>query len=383
MKQHYSLLALVALTAMMISCNRANNDPEIGHSKFTKITDYLYEITYNGVDESVYESLNEFDQDMMQPAAGCSSVRNGSFHGRNLDLYYSDCAEVVVHMEHGAKHFASIAVCGSLLYTPTIIEHFMTADLFTLLPFVTMDGINENGVVCNVNVVPATDMPKPTGTNPGAPRLFIGAACRYILDHAVSAHHAVELLSQHDLFGDGFGGTFQFHLMISDKDSTMIVELIDNQLTVQANPAHSEKNIMTNYFCNKSELTPHAQGIERANLLREHYEEANSDTKMMDLMEKVKYTKLYREDTNPYWYSDLYGVFEVNGQKYDFNINTPTDIMDSVKALTIADFNKKYPDSRDYSFWQTMHTSVYNMDELRLMLVVQEKYNKSYGFSLK
>lgn len=376
---HWVCGLLVAVCMVMVGCNRPNHDPKIGHSKFHKVAEYLYEITYKGVDESIYATLDEFTTAM--PAA-CSSVRRGNFHGRNLDLYYSDCAEVVVHMDKGDDHYASIGVCGSLLYTPTLVEHFMTSDLFDLLPFITMDGINENGVVCNVNVVPARDMMSPKGTNPGAPKLFFGASCRYILDHAKSAHHAIELLRARDLYGDGFGNEFQFHLMISDMDSTMIVELIDNKMVVTAHGPYSEENVMTNYFCNLPDYTPHAQGIERAELLREHYNEAINETRMMNLMAMVKYTNLYRADTDPYWYSDLTGVFEHEGKTYDVTLTTPQADKDKVKEAMIELFNKKYPKDRDYTFWQTMHTSVYSIEERRLIIAVQEEYWHQYGFTL-
>lgn len=363
------------LTLGLVACK--NLEGPDNHSDFTKLCDYLYEITYSDLDDSMYETIEEFTTEVF---GGCSSVRRGNFHGRNLDLFYSEFAEVVVRVQKSENRFASVGVCGGLLFTPELIENYMIGDVYQMIPFVTMDGINENGVVCNVNVVPA-DVPESPGTHPGKPRLYMGIACRYILDNARSAHHAVELLEERDLFGDGFGGMYQFHLMISDKDSTMIVELINNQLVCHAESAVSDKNIMTNYFCTLDTLTSHAQGLERAQLLKEHYDEATSDREMMNLMKRVKYTNAYKSSTTPFWYSEFVGVYEDGS---DVTIHSDSSTLKEVSTTWIDRFDESYPDDREsMEIWQTIHTSVYSISERKLLLAVQENYDRQFEFTLR
>lgn len=372
-------LAMIALG--MLSCSHNPIDPATGHNRIKQVAPYLYEVSYDRINDALYA-----DQEAMQQlttAPQCSSVRRGNYHGRNLDLYYNEGCEVVVHRSKDADHLANIAVCGG---TPTLnkqlIDAGLSEDIYALIPFFVLDGINECGVVVNVNVVPAIDMVTPTGTNPEAENLSMQLACRYLLDRAESAHHAIELLKARNLYGEGFGGEFQFHLMISDKDSTMIVELINNQLHYQAEPALSDKNIMTNYFCTLDTLTPHADGIERRDLLRAHYDEAVSAETMMQLMERVKYTNLYRYETRPRWYSDLTGITKIDGVTYNITINTPQEVADFIFKREAQKFQDKYPGVRDGSFWQTVHTSVYSIEERQLLISNQEDYQHQYHFAL-
>ena len=366
-----SLIAIAAAAMVLSGCAGQKKS----YGPLVKIAPYLYEITYSDMDETLLDAVEEIDA-----KAACSSVRNGSFHGRNLDLFYNEGCEVVVKMEAGPDRFASVGVCGgNPEFTAERLAQGNEAD-FAKLPLLTLDGINEKGVAVNVNVVPACDHPSCSGTNPGARRIHIGTAPRYILNHAASAADALELLRNLDMHG-GFGGDFNLHLMISDPTETYIVEFIDNRICVRRGGRSDDGNIMTNLFSTLlPEITPHAEGIERYDIIKENYAEGCTEEGMTTLMQRVRYTKSYESATDPFWYSEFYGVFpREDGSVLDVNVNTPAEeVIESIKNVLEAYQRHE----RKGEFWQTVNTSIYNVDERSLLLFVQEDYEHPYRFSI-
>ena len=366
----HTLIPAAALLLLASACSAPVN-----HSEPTNIAPYLYEISYYDMDDALLDSAKPVEAD-----AACSSMRNGAFHGRNLDLFYNESAEVVVHMAAGKDRFASVGVCGGL---PQITDESLASGdeaLFARLPLLTMDGVNEKSVAVNVNVVPAVDHPCPTGTNPGGRRLYLGIMPRYILNHAESARHAVELLGGLDLYG-GFGNQFNLHLMISDPVETIIVEFIDNKIVCKSGSREDEGNVMTNlYSTDLPTFTPHAEGIERYRMLSENYAQGSTEEGMAALMQSVRYSQAYVPETSPFWYSEAYesGVGS-DGKPYDINIDTPEE---EVMEFMQGSFEAFRRHERKGEFWQTVHTSVYNIDEQSLLLFVQEDYSHPFRFNL-
>ena len=355
----------------MVACS----SPKTQHGAVTKVADYLYEVSYTSLDYSVLD-----DQTPVQNQACCSSVRNGSFHGRNLDLYYNEACEVLVHVSAAEGRFASLAVCGAV---PRCNDEALSAadpETMRVLPFIVIDGINENGVATNINVVPSADYPVATGTKEGARRMNLAKCQRYILDNARSAAHAVELLSGLDLYG-GFGEEFGLHLMISDPEETYIVEVINNNLKYVKGGRECDSNIMTNLYSTLlPDLTPHAEGIERYGLLKENYAQGSTEEGMAALMQRVQYTKAYDPATEPFWYSEFYGVFpREDGSVLDVNVDTPRE---EVMASAAASIEACRAHERTGGFWQTVNTSIYNLDENTLLLYIQEDYSTPYRFGI-
>ena len=145
---------------------------------------------------------------------------------------------------------------------------------------------------------------------------------RYVLDHAKSAAHGVELLKDMDIYG-GYGPC-GLHWMLSDEKETYIIECIDGELVAR----NDTDNIMTyapntpyaKHIAKTGQtvagkvyegfpiLTPHACGVERYAILKGHYAEgAESAEGMSHLMERVKYTQAYEADTEPFWYTEFAG----------------------------------------------------------------------------
>ncbi|HJJ27577.1 MAG TPA: hypothetical protein O0W95_05795, partial [Methanocorpusculum sp.] len=182
MKQNAGICAAVAVLVVLAAAVTAgcvgSSGPAplsgtVSHGDITEVADYLYEVTYDDYDETNMMEYAQYMAELFEkagtPPSACSAVHHGDYFGRNFDYVYSDASSVVVHVPASDKRYASVGVAGSVLcWTPEYIEAGMSDEDFALLPFITLDGINEKGVGINSNVAPVYDLEKPTtGTNPG------------------------------------------------------------------------------------------------------------------------------------------------------------------------------------------------------------------------
>ena len=355
-----------------------------------KLADYLYYMEYTDYNADLTTGEN------VKTGFACSAVRNGNFYGRNLDLDYADVPEFVIKVAAKEGRYASIGMAAILTLKSNQVDKVSEAELLAM-PNLTFDGINENGVAINCNVAPAVDLDfaTPLSTNYGKPRIHAVSVVRYVLDHAESAAHGVELLKDMDIYG-GYGTWWGLHWMLSDAKETYIIECIDGELVAR----NDTDNIMTNFYVNYAPktsyakhvaqtgqkvagkvyegfpiLTPHACGVERYAILKEHYEEgAKSAEGMSNLMERVKYTQAYEADTNPFWYTEY----------TEGNLTIAHSPMDFKAAIQYGFDTYKLHDRNinPNNFWQTWHTSVYDLANKTLRLNIQEDYSKHYDFKL-
>ena len=388
-KKSFSLLltALIAFSfALCVSVAQA--------ASFTapkKLADYLYYMEYTDY------VPNLMTGEQVKTGFACSAVRNGNFFGRNLDLDYSDVPEFVIKVDAKEGRYASIGLSTSYALKSTNGVDKVSEDQWLAMPNMTFDGINENGVAINCNVAPAIDLDFATllSTNYGKPRIHAVSVVRYVLDHAKSAAHGVDLLKNMDIYG-GYG-TWGLHWMLSDEKETYIIECIDGELVARNNT----DNIMTNFYVNYAPntpyakhiaktgqtvagktykdfpiLTPHACGVERYAILKEHYAEGGKSAEGMSrLMERVKYTKSYEADTEPFWYTEFTeGNLTIANAPMDFK----AVVQSSIDTYKLHDRN-----IQPNNFWQTWHTAVYDLKNRTLRLNIQEDYSKHYDFKLK
>lgn len=336
------------------------------------IAPYLHEITYSDYREDPDNHSAGSDE-----CFGCSSARNGNFVGRNLDLTYTNNFEVLVHMKAKEGRYESIGVaCHTGLREENMLDNKYDKEL-ELLPNHTYDGINEKGVYCNVNVVPAEDTSKLTGTNPSAEKtVILPFIVRYILDNASSADDAIEKLKNINITGKIM--EFSAHYMICDKDKTYIVEIIDNKLVAQEKTG--DQQIMTNYYCNLDTITEHASGVERYSILKENYNEGATFDGMFNLLQRVKYSNIYKIENQYNYKSEFMYQSQLkritNLEKY----RDPFAEMCNEYQQMIKDNDRDL--GRECGYWFTMHNSTYDIVNKKLQLVVQEDYEHPYEFCL-
>ncbi len=180
----------------------------------------------------------------------------------------------------------------------------------SVLPMLTMDGINKNGVAININVVPS-NFDDTIGTNPGKERLCAGVIPRFVLDNATSAREAVELLKDRDIFTISLS---EFHFMISDASETYIVETVHNQLVVLKQES-TKDTAMANFHVTNSKFysdyevyygdpknygpafSKGSMGIERYEKAIAGLESVKTLDEMVAHMKPIYYAHVYKDDS--------------------------------------------------------------------------------------
>lgn len=122
------------------------------------------------------------------------------------------------------------------------MDDLQYSELFKLIPFVTLDGINEKGLFCNINVVPggynktggktSTVLGMP---NKGVKHEFCDRMMpRFILDNFESAEAACKYIQDYVKVYTSkplAEMNYELHYMIGDKNNTFVLEFINNKAT--------------------------------------------------------------------------------------------------------------------------------------------------------
>ena len=375
---------------------------KLGDLNLQKLKDYLYYIEFTDWD---YNKAIEHFKNSYPSSGYCSSVRNGSFYGRNFDWFYDESASFVVRSKATKGRHASVGIAGgSPLLTKTLVEAGEWDDYFEMIPFITVDGINDAGVVCNTNVVPTGDKGHTTGTNPSAEKtLCTLMIVRFVLDYADSAADAINKIQNinwYALSGEGAIKAQELHCMIAESASTEVVEFVDNSVKVFSDVDDEYQSIpnnvpiMTNFYYDgwngnivtgfdveggispeDTTLTAHAEGTERYEIVRERYDTLDSRDSMLQMMKGIWYTHAFDRESDPFWYSELVGYTDKYG---DLTIYDNATEFSGIKEDVIDMFENR---TRDGKTWQTVHTSIIDIDNKTLTVYAQES-DDGFGFTV-
>lgn len=369
-----SLMVIFCGVVFIIKIIKDNSSISSMYSTPKKIADYLWQIDYTDYTEDKEGITHKFTE-----AFGCSSVKNGNFYGRNFDFIFNDTPEFAIRMSAKDGRHASIGVATHYGLREVQMEEGRYNKQLELIPNLTLDGINDAGVIASINVVPGEpDVAPLTGTNPDGEPLNAAFAARFILDNASSADEAIDLLRTRNISGTAVDN-MHLHIMVADADKTYIVEFIDNKLV--AEEKKGDEQIMTNFYANLPTLTEHAAGVERYQILKENYDLGSTFVGMRELMAKVKYSNAYNYTNYPIWYS------EVLTQSQIANLGTESfaeyeKLYENVQKDYWNYINNGYRNPANKSFWRTTHNSVYDIENRYLRLTVQEDYSHYYDFAL-
>lgn len=364
------------------------------YSKIKKITDYAYEASY--VTLNYRYAVERLQESAPVNYGACSSVRNGNMYGRNFDWKYDESATFVVRTPHIGGRYASTSIARLDSLTNSFVQSGLYSDDYVLLPFLAVDGINEKGVVANVNVVPLDRGDNEWVTPSGSVEETLSAnmLVRYILDNFDSATTAVNYIAQHckiytstKLIELGFN----LHFMVADSEKTYCIEFINNDIVVKD---ISNKAFITNFHLDQvtfnedgtvytpetqtsgfdairtNNVEQHGQGLERYNLINNYDGDTSTLDGMGGLMYALMYTNTYMTATNPYWHTEFTGG--------DLFVNSPVGDFASVEATAQDEFSRR---TRNGATWQTVHSAIYDIDEKTLNVVFQEG-STVYTFNL-
>lgn len=360
----FKKLLVVALLALSVSACGVYTKPAV-------ISDYLYDITFQ---DYKFEKMSRtadrlFFNKGKVPAGACSAVAKDSLFGRNFDWFYDEMPEFVIRTQASEGRFASIGIASPIcVLKDRPAGHLRGKIILGLLPIFTVDGINENGVACCVNVVPQGDCGCTTGTNPEGENLCAPIIVRYILDNAVSAEHAVSLLQDRNIYATfAHGLNEEYHFMIADGKDVYVVEFVDNELV-----AMKDRTLMTNFHIARG-VTPHGMGLERYDILERGYDNVSGVDGLAALLQSVWYSNMYNADNDPAWYSEICGP----NDSYGLSTDDITDYPEKFDAPMTTE-REKYlnRDRRKGGTWHSVHTSIYNFADTTLTLFNQESAEK-------
>ena len=386
----FSVLMLLAAMSVLSCSDDDDNNQTSEKTKVTKIADYLYEYTVDGYSPEAPSELLSDDGSI--PVFGCSSVRNGNFYGRNFDFNINEICEFVVRTKASAsrKH-ASIGVAnpGFLTITNDMVQAGLSDEELNFIPWMTMDGINDAGLVCNLNVVNAADIKDfpHTHTCEGAPKINVMNIVRALLDNCGSVEEAKAFIGNHDIIP--MPSTWDGHLMMADPHSTVVVEFTGEK---GSEVKYTETNIMTNFynyqFARDGIFPPHVCGMERYQILKDNYATGNSMEGMWNLLKKVRYTQTYEEATEPFWCSEYYNTstiptFDEHPMAYWTKEKILSEVYPQEEVAAYREYAKTGRYSLDDELWFTTHNATYDIANKSLWVTIREKYEKRYEFKLQ
>lgn len=385
----------------------SSSDPNPGQYKsLEKLEDYLYEATYEELDDVFADEW--FRTHDSGTTGGCSVVSVGPCVARNFDWFYNHMAEFVVHVpKSGDKHGYTGVAGGISELTEQFVASGEASELYKLIPYMMLDGINDKGVFAEINVVPAEgNVIEPEGYSA---EVCSTALVQYVLRNFSTATEAVEYIREHVkvYFPEKLTAMgYETHYMIRDKEKCYILEF-DNDEVVIVEP-DADKAILTNFKVYgvefgedpliytpatnteeaNAELTNHIQplgsGLERYlnvyQLVGPVHEELNtissSDLSEM-LATAVKYSwyTLAYTATEDKFYSEFVGYEGLTCGSAD---------LDKWEAVTAAAAELYAERSRDTGkTWQTVHTTVYDYAESRMIIIPQETYAQTHIINLE
>lgn len=303
------------------------------------LPEYLHEREFDSTypdDAKWYYDHADYDN-----AGACSVRRAGNIIERNFDWKYNWMPEFLIRVTGNGDRFASLGIAnvGDLL-TEADVTSGKWSPYFRCLPGHTVDGVNEKSVFCEVNVVDG----EPDWDNPDGDIHPLGGV-RWVLDYGTNAQQAAEALAARVKFPQGWSQNF--HYLVADKTSTYIVE------NGEAHPVN-DGAVMTNFKLYPNRDTNGA-GQERYDLLDDGEPITNA-----------WWTLAYLSTTSPVRVSD---------------IGTDTN------AIFAAWANGDRESHRGQSaggktWWQTVHTAVYDISDMSVKVAVQEK-DLWYEFRLR
>ena len=338
----------------------------------SKVAPYLYKADLKHYDYQEGETfVRQHYPDM--DAGACASIIKGNNIGHNYDERYDETAEFVVRTpaKNGLNGVIGIAAIPGVLTMDMVDaekESELVKQAYDVLPLFMIDGMNDKGVTVVIHHMPEEDENNSLSDDSGMCALF---AARYLLDNASTAEEAVNLLSGKQFwFPKNDSVKSGFYLLISDKTSIYKADLIGNFEMVKI----GEYPILTNFRTigwngEYETLEEHANGIERYNILKDAYDSIETEYEMMLALSDVRYTGAYDTSKDNFWYSDYNGDWSALG----FGDLTIHSAHEDYAAAVIYSYNKFTNRQRDGQTMQTVHSVVYDNENLTMSVRVQEE----------
>lgn len=335
-----------------------------------KIAPWLYDIDCSRMDIAKAETFVR--KHYPDPVAACVAVAGAGLSGHNYDAPYDDTAEFIVKTPARNGRYGSVgmAIIPGVLTASMMDAGEETDDLkdaLEVLPFFTVDGMNDAGVTVMMNHMPDEDTDQ-LSDDSGMCALF---AVRYVLDHAGSVDEAATLLSEQTFwFPKNDNVKCWFYLLISDGSKALFSDLNGRQKMINL----SDFAVLTNFRTigwdgTHETLEKHANGIERYEIVSSGVENVHTESELIELLKSVRYTNAYDQEREDFWYSDYNGDWSALGYG-DLTIDSA--IEDYAQAIAYRSDLFEHRE-RNGETMQTIHTVVYDTENKMMIVLVQEE----------
>lgn len=326
---------------------------------------------------------------------GCTAARIAQGVVRHYDWNLDEGVEFVGRTPAKEGRHGSVYVSQIPIDTTGIDEAFVSSGqwspFYRIIPGRAVDGINDAGLVVEVNVIPSSDSDPQKGV--GGRDLSGMGVVRYVLDHFEDAATAAKTVADRYYVPAAYRAKHMaFHWMISTKDETWIVEdghalRIDDgvalvKMTNFRILGSSGFDPAQNVLFNESALAtydPYGNGIERFKALSEQGSFDSLDALAYFMRGEIAWTRTYTDDHN-YRASEYATPEDEEGTPRSF---MDTWCMDRAKAVVLSVWPGKSKEQHraEGFWWQTCHASVYDYDRKTLRVCFQEDFDNRYEFA--
>lgn len=315
----------------------AKNHP---YTSLERLGDYLYKVSFAEMPE-------EYANDAWNPrvGGGCSSyVQNGKLY-RNLDWDYDELASFMVT----APGFKGMA------FIPGLTNTELSDGLLSQLPYRTLDGINESGIMVTTHVlfndwewVGSGNMPLYKLPFTILSNLKSMSDINTVLAPILSELYATPTL---------IASEYLLQFLVTDGTTTYVITPPTSKngqyslVNATENPKLTNFRWVSSPTVTRAELQNRPTGVERWNM-------------MPCPLEDLRFTKAYEEPTR---LSEFIGLRDTDKDSSDEELES------------IYEAAKQFYETRTRNglTWQTMHSVVYSAKGVE-MLCVQENWDRNY-----
>lgn len=162
------------------------------YTSLTKVREYFYEASYNLLNyEYAFDYLSLTSDIVIN---WCSAFKVGKYFARNLDAYYNQFAGFLIKTSNLENRYATIGTTAGVEFlTNDFVDSRQANDIYKVLPFLILEGMNEKGVFAALQTTSRQTNPVVTVLPEEEPTAQYDAMMlvRYILDNFDNAEEAV------------------------------------------------------------------------------------------------------------------------------------------------------------------------------------------------
>ncbi len=383
------ILSLAVIMLLLAAC---------GSSDTGEATDvFNYVVDAGTVTELDYAYISEKFANGYDLIGACSAIAKQTddgkmLVGRNMDLYFSNNPAYIVRTSvKGGYETVGVAYpfANSWPTYEQVLAEGLNEDQYKLLPFITSDIMNSEGLFVEINMrnaefwVSGDSKFVCSGTNENADeRVNTQCLGRYIAEHCANVDEAVEYVNSLDLYTGGTQHSWNYCFILADASGHYgLLEIADNRVIwLDYQPCQTNFYI-DEELASKEELK---SGLGRYDYLMSHINSVQSEEDMYKLMDDVSYFSTYSEDclfdadsefvgTYPWWTNE-YMQDKANEQEIRDNIASIRKKVSTYDEQTLRNRGTK---------WLSVFTTVANCSDKTMNIRFFEDESKMTTLSFK